>query len=750
VATIDPNQQYDIIHTLTFSEASGTCRIRLYRGSSSATSGTVYYRAGTSGDWTSLSVSGTATTFPVTSTTMQVAHDWNKSGNDYMTPSFYSAKTITNIAISQKSFLTGTMGNYFMYSYAEGCSSLTSLAVPDTSGLESVGNYFMYSYAYGCSSLTSLTVPDTSGLTSVGNHFMRYYAYGCSSLTSLDVPDTSGLESVGSYFMRSYAEGCSKLTSLDVPDTSSLESVGTYFMAYYASVCSSLTSLTVPDTSGLTSVGSYFMRSYAEGCSKLTSLAVPDTSGLESVGNYFMYSYAYGCSSLTKLVLPAVGWFEDHNVDWSVPSGRLGVLEGHVLDSDDLSSWQALTVSGKTLYTNYIRDPELVYYGGTEPAHDIIHTLTFSEASGDCPIRLYRGSTSSISGTVYYRAGTSGDWTSLSVSGTDTTFPVTDTTMQVAHNWNKSGDNYMTPSFRGATNITSIAISQKSSLTGAMGNYFMCFYAYDCSSLTSLAVPDTSGLTSVGTYFMRSYANGCSSLTSLAVPDTSGLTSVGTAFMVSYAEGCSKLTSLAVPDTSGLESVGYMFMYYYANGCSSLTKLVLPAVGWFENHNVSWNVPSGRLGVLEGHVLDSDDLSSWQALTVSGKTLYTNYIRDPELVYYEGYCEYVADLIRTIIQSQSYNADTKRPITQSYTYQADTFRKVNKAYQYSADTERITLKDYAYSADTKRKIIQGHVFTGDTKRGVIKEYAHTADTLRKLLKSYEYQADMLRQVVKSL
>jgi len=39
-----------------------------------------------------------------------------------------------------------------------------------------------------------------------------------------------------------------------------------------------------------------------------------------------------------------------------------------VLDSDDLSSWQALTVSGKTLYTNYIRNPDLVYYGGTEPA----------------------------------------------------------------------------------------------------------------------------------------------------------------------------------------------------------------------------------------------------------------------------------------------------------------------------------------------------------------------------------------------
>ena len=349
--------------------------------------------------------------------------------------------------------------------------------------------------------------------------------------------------------------------------------------------------------------------------------------------------------------------------------------------------------------------------------YDIIHTLTFAEASGDCPIRLYRGSSSATSGTVYYRAGTSGDWTSLSVSGTTTTFPVTSTTMQVAHNWDKSGNGYMTPSFLGAKTITSIAISQKSPLTGTMGNYFMYYYAYNCSSLTSLAVPDTSGLTSVGNYFMYSYASGCSSLSSLAVPDTSSLESVGTYFMRSYAYGCSKLT-----------------------------ELVLPAVGWFEDNNVNWNVPSGRLGVLKGRVLNSDDLNSWKALTAEGKTLYTNYIRDPDLVYCEG--AYVADLIRTIIQSQSYNTDTKRPITQSQAYQADTFRKINKAYQYSADTERITLKDYAYSADTKRKIIQGHVFTGDTKRKIIQGHVFTGDAKRKIIQGHVFTGDTKRATIK--
>ena len=259
-----------------------------------------------------------------------------------------------------------TLGNYFMRSYAYGCSKLTSLSVPDTSGITSVGTYFMSSYADGCSSLTSLSVPDTSKLTSIGDSFMSYYAYGCSKLTSLSVPDTSGLTSIGNYFMRSYAYGCSKLTSLSVPDTSGITSVGIYFMRAYAQGCSSLTSLSVPDTSKLTSVGIDFMSSYADGCSSLTSLSVPDTSRLTSVGDSFMSYYAYGCTSLTSLILPdSTGWFGSYNVSWSVPSGRLGYLYGYTPDSTSQTAWRALTVSGKTLYTNYIRAEDHVLLSTT-------------------------------------------------------------------------------------------------------------------------------------------------------------------------------------------------------------------------------------------------------------------------------------------------------------------------------------------------------------------------------------------------
>ena len=205
--------------------------------------------------------------------------------------------------------------------------------------ISTVGDYFMYSYADSCSNLTSLSVPDTSGLTSVGDNFMTYYAYDCSSLTSLSVPDTSGLTSAGNYFMTSYAQGCTNLTSLSVPDTS-----------------------------GLTSVGTYFMTSYAQGCTNLTSLSVPDTSGLTSVGNSFMSAYAGNCSGLTSLILPdSTGWFGSHDVNWSVPSGRLGYLYGYTPDSTSQTAWRALTVSGKTLYTNYIRAEDHVLLSEQPP-----------------------------------------------------------------------------------------------------------------------------------------------------------------------------------------------------------------------------------------------------------------------------------------------------------------------------------------------------------------------------------------------
>jgi len=173
--------------------------------------------------------------------------------------------------------------------------------------------------------------------------------------------------------------------------------------------------------------------------------------------------------------------------------------------------------------------------------------------------------------------------------------------------------------------------------------------------------------------------------------------------MRAYASGCTSLTSLAVPDTSSLTSVGDSFMAYYASGCSSLTELVLPAVGWFEDNNVNWSVPADRLGVLKGRVLDSSDLSGWKALTVSGKTLYTNYIRDSKLVIADQV--YSADALRQAIADQVYSADALRQAIADQVYSADALRQAIADQVYSADALRQAIKEYEFIADTLRHVI---------------------------------------------
>jgi hypothetical protein len=235
--------------------------------------------------------------------------------------------------------------------------------------------------------------------------------------------------------------------------------------------------------------------------------------------------------------------------------------------------------------------------------YDFISTLTFASASGNCKIRLYRGNRFfGYTGTVYYRTGTSGAWTTLSVSGLNTTFPVGSTTMQVANDWNKTGNDYMTQAFRDEnTNLTEIAISQKATVAGTIGNAFIYAFVTSCEALITLDVPDISSATSVGIDFMQFYALNCTALTSLGIPDTSSITSVSSDFMDSYAQGC-----------------------------SSLERLELPAAGWFASNNVDWEVPSGRLNTVKGYVQNNTDKSDWQDLVVSGETLHTNYIRSTD------------------------------------------------------------------------------------------------------------------------
>ena len=180
-------------------------------------------------------------------------------------------------AIKAKSFgialdLSDTTGLTSIENYAfEGCSSLTSIVIPD--GVTSIG----YSAFKGCSRLTSIEIPD--GVTFIGDYAFE----GCSSLTSIVIPDS--VTSIGNRYGCSFS-GCSSLTSIEIPDGVTSIRDGTF------SGCSSLTSIEIPDS--VTSIEEFAFK----GCSSLTSIEIQD-----SVTSIKSSAFS-GCSSLTNIVIP--------------------------------------------------------------------------------------------------------------------------------------------------------------------------------------------------------------------------------------------------------------------------------------------------------------------------------------------------------------------------------------------------------------------------------------------------------------
>ncbi|MBQ8341817.1 MAG: leucine-rich repeat protein [Clostridia bacterium] len=161
-----------------------------------------------------------------------------------------------------------TGGTTVAYSFFSGCSSLTSVAIPES--VTSIGG----SAFSGCSSLTSVTIPNS--VTSIGNGAFK----GCSSLTSVAIP-----ESVTSIGYHTFS-GCSSLTSVTIPN--SVTSIGDGAF----SSCSSLTSIAIPES--VTSIGNGAFK----GCSSLTSVTIPNS--VTSIGG----SAFYNCNSLTSIIIP--------------------------------------------------------------------------------------------------------------------------------------------------------------------------------------------------------------------------------------------------------------------------------------------------------------------------------------------------------------------------------------------------------------------------------------------------------------
>ena len=183
------------------------------------------------------------------------------------------------------------------WSAFEGCSSLTSITIPDS--VNSIGNWAFS----GCSSLTSITIPNSvteirggafyrcSSLTSVTipesvTHIGAWAFYDCSSLTSINIPNN--VIEIGS----SAFSGCNSLTSINIPNN--VIEIGSSAF----SGCSSLTSITIPER--VTSIESYAFYD----CSSLTSITIPES--VTSIGNEAFYKCIRLTSVYCKATTPPV------------------------------------------------------------------------------------------------------------------------------------------------------------------------------------------------------------------------------------------------------------------------------------------------------------------------------------------------------------------------------------------------------------------------------------------------------------
>ncbi len=172
----------------------------------------------------------------------------------------------------------------------------------------------------------------------------------------------------------------------------------------------------------------------------------------------------------------------------------------------------------------------------------------------------------------------------------------------------------------GVTSIANNAFQYCSSLTSINIPDGVTSIANDafqyCSSLTSINIPD--GVTSIGIYAFYN----CSSMTSITLPDD--LSSIGN-YAFSY---CSNLTSITLPD--GLTSIGNDAF----SSCSSLTSIhfasTTPNVTYAWDYGITLFVPDAAVNAY--------------------KTAWTDYVNQ---IVPESKCEYVYDVTVSANESSS-------------------------------------------------------------------------------------------------
>jgi hypothetical protein len=223
-----------------------------------------------------------------------------------------------------------------------------------------------------------------------------------------------------------------------------------------------------------------------------------------------------------------------------------------------------------------------------EMGDDAIYDFDFVTAcnwtsTGTFNLAAYRGTGSNVisSYTIYYRKQGAAEWSEVGGAGGNEIVISSTGVWEVANNWNKSGNDVLTHSYRDITAIDSCTTVyfNETTLGNTVGNYFLCNAWYGCTNLASMPTGFNlpSGITTVGSDFLRAAWRGCTGLTSMPTSFTlpSGITTAGNGFLRSTWYDCTNLTSMPsgfnLP--SGITTVGDSFLLYTWGECASLASM---------------------------------------------------------------------------------------------------------------------------------------------------------------------------------
>ena len=454
-----------------------------------------------------------------------------KATTQYYYGSSTSSKTSDTYYIPSSLRKVTVTGGNILYGAFSGCSSLTSITIPDS--VTSIGDYTFRN----CSSLMSITIPDS--VTSIGS----YAFYNCSSLTSITIPNS--VTSIGD----STFSGCSSLTSITIPN--SVTSIGK--SAFYN--CSSLTSIIIPDS--VTSIESQTFYN----CFNLMSITIPDS--VTSIGDYTFRN----CSSLISITIPdsvtSIGYYAFAgcigltSINWNATSCSSAGSYSHLI-FEGCSNIKAVNIGNNVIYI-----PPYAFYGCSS-----LTSVTIGNSVTSIGSDVFYNCSSLTSITIPNSVTSIGNGAFYGCSSlTSITIPDSVTSIGVSAFYGCSSleyNEYENGLYLGNENNPFVVLikTKSNDLSDFKINDRTKFIEtkafYNCSGITSITIPDS--VTSIG----RCAFQYCGSLTSITIPDS--VTSIGDCAFY----GCSSLTSITIPDS--VTSIESQTFY----NCFNLTSITIP------------------------------------------------------------------------------------------------------------------------------------------------------------------------------